>query len=94
MFPQLPPVIDVPVLAVVLHAFISHTLCLDNLPYDKGEEGKVEEDDEQDGEVVEEEDPAGVVRAAEEALALLSHPGVEHRGGGQADVKGSKDAGE
>ena len=94
MLLQLSSVIVVPVLAVVLHAFISHALRLDNLPYDKGEEGKVDEDDEQDGEVVEEKDPVGVVRAAEEALPLLAHPRVEHRAGGQADVKGSEYASE
>ena len=58
-------------LAVILHAFIPHTLRLDNLPYDEGKEAEVEEDDEKDGEVVEEEDPAGVVPAAQEALFLL-----------------------
>ena len=92
LLPQLSFVIVIPVLAVILHAFVSHALRLDNLPYDEGEKAEVEEDDEKDGEVVEEEDPAGVVPAAEEALLLLAHPRVEDRVGGQAEVKGSKDA--
>ena len=81
-------------LAVILHAFIPHTLRLDNLPYDEGKEAEVDEDDEKDGEVVEDEDPAGVVPAAEEALLLLAHPRVEDRVGGQAEVKDREDASE
>ena len=95
MLSQLSSVVVDPVLAVIiLHAFVSHTLGLDNLPHDEGEEDEVDEDDEKDGEVIEEEDPVGVWPAAEEALLLLSHPGVEHGGGWQADVKDSENAGE
>ena len=71
---------------------MSHTLRLHNLPYDEGEERKVDEDDEKDGEVVEEEDPVGVVPTAEEALLLLAHLRVEYGVGGEADVEGSEDA--
>ena len=44
--------------------------------------------------MVEEEDPAGVVPVADEALLLLAHPGVEDGVGGEADVKGSEQGGE
>ena len=94
LLPQLSSVIVVLVLAVILHAFMSHTLRLHNLPYDEGEETKVDEDDEKDGEVVEEEDLAGVVPAAEEALLLLAHLRVEDGVGGEADVEGSEHGGE
>ena len=94
MLSQLSSVVVDPVLAVILHAFVSHTLGLDNLPHDEGEEDEVDEDDEKDGEVIEEEDPVGAWPAAEEALLLFSHPGVEHGGGWQADVKDSENAGE
>ena len=92
LLPQLSSVIVVLVLAVILHAFMSHTLRLHNLPYDEGEERKVDEDDEKDGEVVEEEDPVGVVPTAEEALLLLAHLRVEYGVGGEADVEGSEHA--
>ena len=88
LLPQFSSVIVVPVLAVILHALISHALRLHNLPYYEGEEAKVEEDDEKDGKVVEDEDPAGVVvPAAEETPLLLAHLGVEDGVGGEADVK-------
>ena len=53
LLPQLSFVIVVLVLAVVLHAPVSHTLRLDDLPDDEGEDGEVDDDDEQDRQVVE-----------------------------------------
>ena len=92
---QLSFVVVVLVLAVVLHALLSHTLRLDDLPDDEGEDGEVDDDDEQDRQVVEKEHSAHIVpTAAEEAPLLLAHPGVQQGGGGQDNVEDGQGAGE
>ena len=88
-------VVVVLVLAVVLHALVSHTLRLDDFPNDEGEDGEVDDDDEQDRQVVEKEHSAHIVpTAAEEAPLLLAHPGVQQGGGGQDTVEDGQGAGE
>ena len=95
LFPELSFVVVALVLAVVLHALVSHTLRLDDLPDDEGEDGEVDDDDEQDGQVIEKEHSTHIVpTAAEEAPLLLAHPGVQQGGGGQSDVEDGQGAGE
>ena len=95
LLPKLSFVVVVLVLAVVLHALVSHTLRLDDLPDDEGEDGEVDDDDEQDRQVVEKEHSAHIVpTAAEEAPLLLAHPGVQQGGGGQDNVEDGQGAGE